>query len=339
MSKQQLLGAGLIVGSIASSEVAKYAATANQALGVMYLKFSRDDENQADELGLRYLRRADYDPREMPEVFRTLGRVSAAGGGSQIPEWLATHPSSGDRVASITAQIAALPQDFSGTTVNRDSYLRRLDGQMFGTNPREGYFEGSRFLHPEMRFQFVFPGRWATHNGRQAVLAVSPEQDAVVELSAAPESGAAAAASAFLAQEGIQGGTPTRASVHGLTMVSAPFTAQTADGLLRGTVRFVEHAGGVFRLLGYAPDARWQANSSAIEGALGSFQPLTDPAALNRQPQRVAIVTLDRRTTIGALAGERPSPVSPATLALINQVDVDTPLQAGRLVKWIVGPE
>lgn len=58
MSKQQLIGAGLVLGSLASSEVAKYAATANQALGILYLKFSRDDENQADKLGLRYMRRA-----------------------------------------------------------------------------------------------------------------------------------------------------------------------------------------------------------------------------------------------------------------------------------------
>src|SRR5512143_483331 len=80
MSKQELIGLGLAVGSMANAQVAKYAGTANQALGILYLKFSRDDESQADQLGLRYMRRANFDPRQMPEVFRMLDRLSAAEG-------------------------------------------------------------------------------------------------------------------------------------------------------------------------------------------------------------------------------------------------------------------
>ena len=338
MSKQQLMGVGLAVGSIASSQVAQYADMANQALGVLYLKYSRDDESQADELGLRYMRRANYDPRQMPEVFVMLERLSASEGGGRLPEWLATHPSPGNRVDAINQQIATLPQDFSGTVVNRDAYLRRLDGQIFGANPREGYFEGSRFFHPDMRFQLTFPEGWTTQNGKQAVIAVSPGQDAAVELAGAQEASADAAARAFLAQEGIKAGSTSRASLNGLTTVSAPFGAETQNGTLQGRALFVEYRGAVFGLIGYAPDARWPTYESAVGTSLGSFQALTDPAALNAQPQRLDIVTLDRRTTIDALARQRPSPASPATLALINQVDLQATLESGRLLKWVVGP-
>ena len=338
MSKQQLIGAGVALGSIASAQVAKYAATANQALGILYLKYSRDDESQADELGLRYMTRANYDPRQMPEVFRMLEQMTAAEGGAQLPTWLDTHPSAGNRISAITAQIAAMPQNFSGMVVNRDSYLRRLDGQIFGANPREGYFEGSRFIHPDMRFQLTFPDGWATQNGRQAVIAVSPGQDAAVELSPAQGASADAAARAFLAQQGVTSGATSRATLSGLLTVSAPFTAATTDGTIQGMVLFVEHRGEVFGLVGYAPEARWSTYRTAIESALRSFQDLTDPAALNVQPQRVQIVKLTARTTIAALARQRASPVSAATLALINQVGVDTPLASGQLVKWVVGP-
>jgi predicted Zn-dependent protease len=68
-----------------------------------------------------------------------------------------------------------------------------------------------------------------------------------------------------------------------------------------------------------------------------SFQPLTDPAALNLQPHRLDIVKLDRRTTIEALTRQRSSPAPAATLALINQVELQAPLEAGRLIKWVVG--
>ncbi len=338
MSKQQLIGAGLALGSMASQTVAQYAGAASQALGLLYLKYSRDDESQADQLGLRYMTRANFDPRRMPDVFRMLDQLSAAEGGGQLPTWLASHPSPGNRVAAITAQIAALPQDFSGTVVNGDAYLRRLDGQVFGDDPREGYFQGSRFLHPALRFQLVLPEGWTTQNGKQAVIAVSPGQDGVVEVAGAQEASADAAARTFLAQQGITAGAPSRATIHGLATVSAPFGAETSSGTIRGMALFVEYRGGVYGLIGYAPDARWPAYQAVVESALHSFQPLTDPAALNAQPQRVQIVKLASRTTIAALAAQRPSPVSAATLALINQVALDTPLQAGRLVKWVVGP-
>jgi len=340
MSKQQLIGLGLAVGSLASSQVAKYAGTANQALGILYLKFSRDDESQADQLGLRYMRRANYDPRQMPEVFRMLDRLSTTegAGGGRLPTWLATHPSPANRVAAINGQIAALPQDFSGTSVNRDSYERLLDGLVFGNNPRQGYFTGSQFFHPDLRFRLTFPDGWTTHNGAQAVVAVSPQKDAVIELSQAQEGSADAAARAFLSQQGITSGSSARVSLSGgLPGVSAPFAAATDDGTLRGTVLFVEYGGAVYGIVGYAPEARWPAYQGTAERTLQSFQRLTDPAALNVQPQHVDIVTLNRGTTIEQLARERSSPVAAATLALINQVELQTPLASGRLVKWVIG--
>jgi predicted Zn-dependent protease len=338
MSKQQLIGLGLAAGSMASSQVAKYAGTANQALGILYLKFSRDDESQADQLGLRYMRRASYDPRQMPEVFRMLERLGAAEGGARLPTWLETHPSPANRVDAINRQIAALPQDFSGTSVNRDAYERLLDGLVFGNNPRQGYFSGSQFNHPDLRFRITFPEGWALNNGAQAVIAVSPAKDAAIELSQAAEPSADAAARAFLAQQGITSSSSTRLSLTaGLPAVSAPFAAATESGTLRGTVLFVEYSGAVYRIVGYAPEASWPSYQGTAERAEQSFQRLTDPAALNIQPQHMDIVTLVRATTIAQLARERASPTAATTLALINQVEVDTPFASGRLVKWVIG--
>jgi predicted Zn-dependent protease len=339
MSKQQLIGLGLAVGSMASAQVAKYAGTANQALGILYLKFSRDDESQADQLGLRYMRRANYDPRQMPEVFRMLERLSAAeGDGDRLPTWLATHPSPGNRVAAINGQIAALPQDFSGTTVNRDGYQRLLDDLIFGLNPRQGYFTGSQFSHPDLRFRVTFPDGWKTHNGAQAVVAVSQPGDAVVELAPAAEASADAAMRAFLAQPGITGGAAVRVTLTGgLPAVTSPFAAATDQGALRGTVSFLEHGGAVFGIVAYAPEAKWSAYQAVTGRVLTSFQRLTDPLALNVQPQRVDIVALPRTMSIDQLVRERPSPVSGATLALINQVEPQISLASGRVVKWVIG--
>jgi predicted Zn-dependent protease len=277
----------------------------------------------------------------MPEVFRMLDRLSTTegAGGGRLPTWLETHPSPANRVATITRQIAALPQDFSGTSVNRDSYQRLLDGLVFGINPRQGYFTGSQFFHPDLRFRLTFPDGWTTHNGAQAVVAVSPQGDAVVELSQAPEPNADAAARAFLSQQGITGGSSTRVSLTGgLPGVSTPFAVATDQGALRGTVLFVEYGSAVYGIVGYAPDARWPTYQATAGRALLSFQRLTDLTALNIQPHHVDIVTLTGGTTIEQMARVRSSPVSAATLALINQVELQTPFASGRLVKWVIGP-
>lgn len=339
MSQQQLIGLGLAVGSMANAQVAKYAGTADQALGILYLKFSRDNENQADLLGLRYMRRASYDPREMPGVFVMLEREGqAAGNAGRLPTWLETHPSPANRVSAINSQIAALPQDFSGTSVSRNAYQRLLDGLVFGINPRQGFFTANQFSHPDLRFRITFPDGWTTHNGAQAVVAVSAAKDAVIELSQASAPSADAAARAFLAQQGITGGSSARLSLTGgLPAVKAPFVAVTESGTLRGTALFVEYGAAVYRIVGYAPEARWPGYQAAAERAEQTFQRLTDAAALNVQPQRMSILTLARATTIAQLARERASPAAATTLARINQVEVDTPLASGRLVKWVIG--
>jgi len=336
MSKQQLATLGLAIGSIASSQIERYSGIAGQALGVLFLKFSRDNENQADELGVRYSSRANYDSREMASVMRLLDKISAGAGG-RLPEWLATHPNPGNRLEHINALISRTPQDFTGAIVNRDAYERRLDGVVFGINPREGFFKETTFYHPDLKFQITFPGGWKTFNGKQAVAAQSPQQDAVIELTQVEGSNADQAARVFLSAEGMQAGTLSRGNINGLTTSEAPFAVTAESGTVRGHALFVEYGNGVYRLLGYSPEANWSGYQGVAQRALQSFGRLTDPAMLNVQPQHVDVITIDRRTTIAQLAQQRPSPVPVATLALINQVDETTPLQPGRVVKWVVG--
>jgi predicted Zn-dependent protease len=338
MSKQQLAGLGLAIGSIASSQIAQYAGLASQALQVLFLKFSRDDENQADELGVRYSSRADFDSRQMVNVMQMLDQLEGQSGG-KLPEWLATHPNPGNRVEHINQLLSHAQTDFSNAIVNRDAYQRRLDGIIFGMNPREGFFRGTAFYHPDLRFQVAFPSGWRTANTKQAVAAQSPQQDAVIQLTLAQGSSADQAARAFLSQQGVQAGTVSRANINGLTASAAPFAAATEQGTLRGTAVFVEYGNHVYQMLGYGPEQTWGNNQAAVQRAMSSFGRLTDPAMLNVQPQHLTLFTLDRRTTIAELARQRPAPVPVSTLALINQVDDNTTLEPGRLVKWVVGPQ
>lgn len=340
MSRAQLAQIGLVVGSLANQTFAQMADVASQGLGVLFLKYGRDDENEADALGLRYMRRTGHDVREMPGVFTMLGALSAASGqAGKVPDWLSTHPAPEDREARMSRAIARIPADSVGRIVERDSYLRRLDDVVFGLNPRQGYFIGSRFVHPDLRFQLTFPQGWQAKNEASAVRAISAQQDAAIQLRLAEARTAEEALRAFTAQQGVQSGTAQRPGVTGFAGSAAvPFAAVSQADTLRGTVAFVEHANAVFELLGYAPAARWGAQQATVERALRSFAVLTDRAILDIQPQRLDVITVDRASSIDVLRSRRPSPLTAEQLALINQVRVGEVLPVGRVLKWVVGP-
>ncbi len=342
MSKQQLAQIGLVLGTVIKPSLQRYAGLASAGLGVLFLKHGRDDEREADDLGLRYMTRGGFDPREMPGVFTMLGQVSAAAGGGGTPEWLSTHPNPENRRERIEAAISSLDQDFEAATVDRDGYLRRIDGLVFAENPRDGFFRGAEFLHPDLEFRLSFPEGWKTVNQRSAVIGISPREDAVMQLTLSGAATPAAGARAFFSETGLSGGA-SRGTINGLEAVSGAFRANAdggaggAGGALRGYVAFVAYAGSVFRLLAYANEARWPSYDAVATSAIRSFDRLTDPTALDVQPYRLSLVSLERDMTLEQFLRRYPAPVPAAMLALINQLAPGGRFVAGSLAKRIVG--
>jgi len=334
ISKAQLAGLGLGVAMIASEDFRQFGDLAQLGLGLLFLKFSRDDERQSDDLGLRYLTRAGYDPDEMPETFVTLERVSQAHGGGGIPGWLATHPNPENRVDRLQAQISQLPPAGRDGKVNREAYLRRLDGMVFGEDPREGFFEDNVFYHPGLAFQLTFPPGWEALNQKQSVRAVSPGQDAAVVLTLAEEGSPGEAAAAFFNRQGIERGLAWRRDFYSFRTVPDP-----GQQSLRGVVGFVEHGGRVLRLLGVTVEGQSARYDGAFGDSLASFRRLTDRRYLDVQPKRVELVEVPRAMSLEELARRYPSTVEMETLAIINGVGEGERLEAGRLVKRVVGGE
>lgn len=336
MSKQQLAMGGLIVGMMVEPELQRFGGLAQQGLGVLFLKFGRDHENEADELGLRYMTREEYDPREMIEVFGVLDRVGRAeGGAGRMPEWLSTHPNPGNRQTNIQEEIAKTGA--TGSVVNRDAYLRHLDGMVFGDNPREGYFLGRAFYHPDLRFHLAFPPGFKTQNQRQAVAGVSEGQDAMVALTLTAGSSPEEAARKFLSQQGLQAGRTGRDTIGGLPAYEAFFEVATEQGALRGQVAFVAYDSKMYRLLAYTSAARFASYQKAFDAAIRSFAPLREARYLDVQPKRIDLVTLDREMGLAEFARAYPSTVESATIGLINGVDANQPLARGLLAKRVVG--
>jgi predicted Zn-dependent protease len=338
LSKAQLAQIGLIAGMIVKPELADYSDLASSGLQLVFLKFSRDDERQADDLGLRYMYRQGYDPREMPRVFETLSRVSAQQGNGRIPGWLSTHPTEEARIQTISGKVAKLAVS-GDRLVNREGYIRRLDDVVFGADPREGYFLGSTFIQPDLAIQIRFPQGWKTSNEKQAVGAISPNQDALVALTLSDQRSAEAAAQQFFSRQGIQEGQTLQAELGGLTAVSRNFSAQTQSGDLEGVAAFVEKGGKVFRILGYTTSGKWGSYRNVLSSSLDTFSSVTDRRRLDVEPKRLKVVSLPSSMTLAEFARRYPSTVDLQTLAIINQADETTRFPAGAEVKRVVGGE
>jgi predicted Zn-dependent protease len=273
----------------------------------------------------------------MAEMFRTLQRLGSGGEG-RVPEWLSTHPDPGNRVQKTLDRMAAQPGLPANLKVDRDAFLQRTDGLVFGDNPRQGFFRQNTFLHPDLKFEFAFPAGWKTQNQATQVIGVSPQQDAIVVVSMAGSTSPTQALSQFMGQEGVRNDGTSSAAVNGLTAASGAFTAQSDQTTLTGRVSFVSLDGSTYRLLGYTSTQRASAYGSAIAQSLGSFVRLTDAGALAVQPARVHLVRITRAMSLTQFNQTWPSSIPLAQLALINGVDTTGTLTAGSLVKRVATP-
>jgi predicted Zn-dependent protease len=245
MSRAQLAQLGLGVVASVGEKFRQFAGLAGQGVSILFLKFGRDDENQSDTLGLRYMTRAGYDPHEMPKVFATLDRVSESQGLRATPQWLSTHPDPGNRIGNIEARIGRLAPELQQGTVGREAYLERLTGIVFGDDPRQGYTIGHTYYHPELAFKIDFPDEWRIINQRQAVGALSPNRDAAVVLTLSDQDSPQAAFDAFFGQQGIQRG-PSR----GRNLYSfRAYDTETGEDRAEGLIGYLSHGGRVYQLM------------------------------------------------------------------------------------------
>ncbi len=337
LSKAQLASAGLGVGMVLSPRFRQFGDLAQMGMGLLFLKYSRDDEREADELGVRYSLRGGFDAREMPEVFTILKRVGEVAGAGDIPNWLATHPDPEARRERIQGMLSGRDAEFAGLKVGRSSYFDRLDGMVFGADPRQGFFRDGVFYHPDLAFRMSFPQGWKTSNQRQAVTAINEAQDALLQLTLAQDADPGAAVQRFLGQEGVEGGSVQSTRVDRLPGAWATFRVPDDQTPLTGRVVCIRLGESTIQLMGIAKSDSWAANDSAVETSQRSFARLTERRFLNVQPARVQLVRLPRAMTLREFAERYPSSIDLETLALINHAQPDDRLEAGATAKRVVG--
>ncbi len=340
-SKQTAGSLGLLLGQIFVPELRPFGQAMEAGLGLLFMKFGRDDELEADRLGAAYATREGWDPRGVASMLETLGRLGEGSDRKGIPNWMSTHPMPEDRVARLQETVATLRTQATGDlAVNRAQYLQRVDGLMFGENPREGVLRGNAFLHPDMRFKLEFPEGWQVQNSPQQVVAQPRGGGGFVFLQLVQARGRNLqdVAAADLAQTGLQYVEGGQTRVNGLPAFVGTFRGQLqqmGDVVLRSA--WISHNNQVFRVAGLAPTQSYQALQQAVDATVRSFEPLSAGEAERIRPNVIDIYTVRQGDTWESIAsGPGRKVVQAQTLAIINGFSPQERPQPGDRVKIVV---
>jgi predicted Zn-dependent protease len=339
MSKQQVVQAGLALGSAVSAQFAKYAGLAGTGVQVLFLKFSRDDETQADGLGIGYARAAGYNPADMALTFAALQKLGdLSGAGSSMPGFLSTHPLTTDRVAHVNGLLQ--PSD-GRLARNADAYLLKIENIVYGEDPRGGYLEDGVFYHPTLRFQFAVPPGWSVENMPTQVQLVAADQKAGVILQAQKY---ADTAEAFLKRRAVEisqsGGKPldeVQTTVHGLDCYEQAFTiSQKNADPVRLTLSCVKKGDWVYAFQALSPAGGHAAYEPDFKRVVASFKDLTDASKTGRVPRRLVLIKANGTDALRTILKRAGVPeASWPRFAILNGLDLTDVPAAGRLVKAV----
>lgn len=338
-SRQQLSQLLLIGGMIASETFRDFAGYAMQGMQLLFLKYSRDHERESDRLGVEYASKIGYDPQQMANFFNVLDKMNPGESGG-IPTFLSTHPDPGDRYKDVTRMANEWKEklDKPEWQVNENSYLRMIDGIIYGEDPRQGFEESGVFYHPELRFRFAVPSGWRLLNAPTQVQMAPQDGQALVVFTLSQQNSAEAAARESLEAlqlKLLESGSTSVNGMPAVATVSERGTAGTQEHI-RVLSHFIEYDGRVYVFHGVAPAPAFGNQAGVFETTMKSFNRLTDASKLNRQPVRLRVREVKQSATLAEALRSLGVPQGQLEeMALLNNLDLNDRVQSGRLLKTL----
>jgi predicted Zn-dependent protease len=325
-----------VLGGRAAGELAQQVGTVGAQAWVA--SYSRDQELEADRLGIRYLRAAGYDPQAMASFLQKLDQQSElerrlAGTPEGGLSWFATHPRTLERVELAVAEVGGAGSGRLG----RDDYLRRIDGLIWGDDPAQGLVQGSTFVHPELRFAFTAPAGFQLQNTPSAVFGRGRDGASFqFDLARVPAGADLRDHVASWARElGAQrldrlGST----QVSGLPAAYGSTVGQTQGGRVAVHLGAIRAEGdNVYRFLVLEAPGSERAFRTTFE----SFRRLGAEEAAAVRPQRVRVVEVGPGDTPQTLASRMALDAPEEQFRILNHLALQGPLRSGERVKLVTG--
>lgn len=347
-SRQTAAGLGLGVLGVFIPAVGRAAPIAEAGLGALFLKYGRDDEREADRLGVAYNARNGWDPAGVAGMLTTLAELEEASGQRRgVPNWLSTHPAPADRVQEVKVFVDEARKTSNASTTNRPAFEAQIDGIIFGDSPEKGVVRGGEFLHSDLRFGLRFPQGWEISNTDEQVAAKRPNAEHYMLLELVPPAQAGSLdqlAQQQMAKAGLTLVDGGRTRINGLDAFVGTYRGSLQGlGVAGARAAHILHNDRVYLIAGLAPAAQFNSAAGAFDQTIGSFRPLTAAQAAAIRPNRIDLHTARAGDTWASLVSRATeSGLRPSTLAIMNDYQPSEAPRAGDRLKIVItdgGPQ
>jgi len=337
----EVLGATLL-GAIfgGSSGANMVGGLVQQHTQVQLAQYSQQQEFEADSLGVRYLKRATYDPQAMAEFLGSLRAESQleaklAGKDPSVVDadnMMASHPRTVDRVQQAIAQAGPAQPN---AMLEPEIYLKKIDGMMFGDDPKEGVIDGQTFIHPSLHFSFVAPQGFRLHNAPDQVQATGPNGAALALQLADPQPTGDLAdyiANGQVAQN------VTFQNIQSLQINGMPAaTGTVTGGKVNGRVVLIRHPEGTtYEFLFLSKPGTTATYDPGFLQTAQSFRQIAAGEGSKYRPQRIHIVQVKSGDTVASLSARMVVAAGKEDwFRVLNELKPGEEPKVGRLVKIV----
>lgn len=345
VERSNYIGIGQVLTAILTGEpqLANIAGTVGQ---LYLLNFSRNQEYEADSLGISYLTKSQFDPYAQAEFLDSLHAQSvfeqSINGQQQPIEFLSTHPNTANRVVQAIEEANLSQAAVQSYPRNRESYLAAIDGIIYGDSPAHGYVRGRTFSHPRIKMTFTAPQGFKMHNMPDKVVALGPNGASVQLVGGARSSGQAA--NSYIQSELSQQLQVGFQDLQSMTINNIPAatgygTVQTQSGNARVRVvsyAFSEDTFFTFLMMYPPGQAAGQVNDM-YEAMANSFRRLSNSEANKLKPRHIKVVKVKSGDTVAKLAARSAfDDNAEKRFRLLNDLGPNDVLKPGTRAKIIV---
>lgn len=301
--------------------------------------FSRQQELDADEAGVKVIARAGYDPYGASRFLTALGRSSELRQAlygkrkdSMGFDIMSTHPSTPERVNRAIAVARQIGAPGIGQR-DRNGYLAAINGVAFGDDPMEGYVRDRKFTHPRLRFAFTAPEGFLLENSSEAVFGVRQPDNEALRLDTVRnpqfESLEAYVGSGWV--DGLLQSSVKRLDVNGLPAVTA--VARAGEWNFRLAV--IQSGDYLYRLIFAARSLTDDTERQFMESIM-SFRRITPEEAHEAHGLKISVVSAGFGDTVESLSAQMTTPNRPLEyFKLLNGLDESEPVVAGERYKIV----
>ncbi len=305
------IGVAVLTGSGDAGNAVGQAAGGGAA--VWLAGFSREQEFEADKLGVRYMAADGYDPREAADMLAKLGEgvklsMKALGRPPEAADEFSimqSHPRTADRVTAATDAARAQGMVVAANArIGEAEYFAAIDGMAYGGDAESGFVRGKTFLHPKLRFRFDAPPGFRLANGEDAVRATGPD-GASIKLDGKPAPRGVEPADYLVGvwAKGVRVQNVERIEINGLPAATASLRGNGQNGPVDMRLVAIRHTdGSYYRILFAAPSASAAKFTEAFRRATYSFRALSEAEARGTEPLRIRIITVRAGDTHETLA-------------------------------------